>query len=222
MRCQVTMVFQPKRIVPMGLVLAMLASGAGAQQGMPRPAVNAAPAGLSSPAGNAVAAPTPGMVDSRYVIGPEDNLQVTVWKEPGLSGTLPVRPDGMISLSLVGDLPAAGSTPMQLSSDISERLKKFVNDPSVTVTVLSVHPKQVYLLGEVMHVGAIPLVADMSPLQAIATAGGLSPYANTKHVYILRGDPGHQKKITFDYKKALKDGNGQGVSLLPGDTIVVP
>ena len=167
-------------------------------------------------------APAPGVVASTYVIRPQDNLEINVWKEPGLSGTLPVRPDGMISLSLLGDLPASGFTPMQLSADITTRLKKFINDPSVTVTVLGVHAQQIYLLGEIGHIGPIPFTADMTPLQAISVGGGLSPFANPKKIYILRGEQGKQKKIPFDYKKAIKDGNQQGISLMPGDTIVVP
>ena len=149
-------------------------------------------------------------------------MQVTVWKEPSFSGSIPVRPDGMISLSLVGDLPAAGMTPMQLSTDIASRLKKFINDPSVTVTVMAVRPKQVYLLGEVAHIGPVMLTEGMSVLQVLAAAGGLSPFAKSKNMYILRGEPGHQKKIPFNYKKALKEGDEQGVLLAPGDTIVVP
>lgn len=167
-------------------------------------------------------APPTGASSTRYIIGPEDTISVTVWKEPGLSGSFPVRPDGMISLALVGDLPASGFTPMQLSEDIALKLKKFVNDPSVTVTVLGVHVKEIFLLGEVLHVGALPLTADMTPLQAISAAGGLSPFAKAKRIYILRTEQGRQRKIPFDYKKAIKDGNQQGVSLSPGDTIVVP
>ncbi len=145
-----------------------------------------------------------------------------VWREPGLSGSFPVRPDGMISLALIGDLQASGFTPMHLSEDVAQRLKKFVNDPSVTVTVLGVHPKEIFLLGEVSRVGALPLTDDMTPLQAISAAGGLSPFAKAKRIYILRTEQGRQRKIPFDYKKAIKDGNQQGVSLSPGDTIVVP
>ena len=114
------------------------------------------------------------MNPERYVIGADDSLQVTVWKEPTLSGTFPVRPDGMISLVLVGDMPAAGRTPMQLSSDISERLKKYIQDPVVTVVVLAVNSQKIFLIGEVGHVGAVMLTPGMTPLQAIAAAGGLS------------------------------------------------
>ena len=177
----------------------------------PAPAVQAAPA--------IVAAPTD---TARYILSPEDVVQVMVFKEPSFSGTVPIRPDGMITLSLIGDIPAAGMTPMQLSNDIAVRLKKFVQDPNVTVTVTGVRPKQVYLLGEVSHIGPVALTENMSVLQVIAAAGGLSPYAKSKNIYILRGQPGHQTKIPFNYKKALKEGNEQGVVLLPGDTIVIP
>jgi polysaccharide export outer membrane protein len=161
-------------------------------------------------------------VSPDYVIGPNDALQIDVWKEPQVSGKLPVRPDGMISLPLVGDMPAAGFTPMQLGQEVSSRLKKFINDPAVTVTVMAVNSKQVYMLGEISRVGPLPMAPGMTPLQAIATAGGLTAYASAKHIYILRTVAGKQQKIPFDYKKAVKDGNMQGVTLLSGDTIVVP
>ena len=157
----------------------------------------------------------------RYVIGAEDSLQVTVWKEPTLSGTIPVRPDGMISLVLVGDLRAAGLTPMALSADISQRLKKYIQDPVVTVVVLGVNSQRIFTVGELNHVGPIMLTPGMTPLQAIVSAGGLTQFANSKRIYILRDVGGKQQKIPFNYKTALK-GDNQGVSLIPGDTIVVP
>jgi polysaccharide biosynthesis/export protein len=159
---------------------------------------------------------------SRYVIGPDDALQITVWQEPSISGTFPVRPDGMISLVLVGDIPAAGLTPMHLAHDITVRLKKFIQDPVVSVVVAAVRSKRVYLVGEVLKAGPIELTAGMTPLQAIAQGGGLNPYANGKHIYILRGPQGNQTKIPFNYKLALKGDNHQDVPLLAGDTIVVP
>ena len=166
--------------------------------------------------------PSPTPVSARYIVGPEDSIQVNVWREPTLSGVFPVRPDGMISLALLGDISAAGRTPMDLANDLTERLKKFITDPTVTVTVLAVNSKRVFVLGEVQKIGPIALTSDITPLQAISAAGGLTPYAKKKHIYILRGAEGKQKKIPFDYNKAIKDGNQQGVVLLPGDTIVVP
>lgn len=164
----------------------------------------------------------PDASSANYIITTGDTIQVSVWREPTLTGSFPVRPDGMISLALVGDIPAADFTPMRLSKDIATRLKKYINDPNVTVTVLAVRPKQVYLIGEVAHIGPVAITPEMTPLQVISAAGGLSPYARTKRIYILRGEPGKQKKIPYDYKKALKNGDEQGVTLIPGDTIVVP
>jgi polysaccharide export outer membrane protein len=164
-----------------------------------------------------------GVDSAHYVVGPEDVLQITVWREPTLSGNVPVRPDGMISIALIGDLKAAGLTPTQLSADITTRLKKYVQDPSVTVVVMAVNSQRVYVMGEVGHVGAVNLSASMTPLQAIAAAGGLSNFANAKKTYILRGKGPQQQKIPFNYKKALKgDDRQQQIVLLPGDTIVVP
>jgi polysaccharide export outer membrane protein len=189
----------------------------------PAPASSAAQTNQqTTPPASAPAANYAGPMDaSRYVIGPEDSLQITVWKEPTLSGTIPVRPDGMISLVLVGDIPAAGLTPMTLSNDISQRLKKYIQDPVVTVVVLGVNSQRIFLVGEVGKVGPVMLTPGMTPLQAIVAAGGLTPFASSKHIYILRVVAGKQQKIPFNYKQALK-GDNAGVSLLPGDTIVVP
>lgn len=218
--------------------LLSICMGTAAAQIVTKPAISAAPAPTESPAAAQASPPAPvsipaatagtgagaiAGITSSYVIGPDDALQVVVWKEPSLSGTFPVRPDGMISMPLVGDTLAAGRTPMDLASDLTTRLKKFVNDPTVTVSVTAVNSKHIYMLGEVLHIGALPLTSTLTPLQAISAAGGLSPYANKSHIYILRVDAGGKKtKIPFNYKKAIKDGDLQGVTLLPGDTIVVP
>jgi len=185
---------------------------------VPVPAAVQQQAAVAPPAGGSTGGP---LDPNRYVIGAEDSLQITVWKEPTLSGTIPVRPDGMISLVLVGDLRAAGLTPMALSADISQRLKKYIQDPVVTVVVLGVNSQRIFTVGEVNKVGPVMLTPGMTPLQAIIAAGGLTQFANSKHIYILRTEGGKQQKIPFNYKTALK-GDNQGVSLQPGDTIVVP
>jgi len=192
----------------------------------PIPPKSAAPPASGPAVGNSVSfansATYAGPMDAaRYIIGPEDSLQVTVWKEPTLSGNFPVRPDGMISLVLVGDLPAAGLTPMALSNDITQRLRKYIQDPVVTVAVLGVNSQRIFLVGEVGKVGPVMLTPGMTPLQAIVSAGGLSQFANSKRIYILRTVSGKQQKIPFNYKQALK-GENTGMTLLPGDTIVVP
>jgi polysaccharide biosynthesis/export protein len=199
-------------------ILSTLGTGL-AQQVGGKPVLSAAPTPPPPVAPPPAAGPL--TVSSNYVIGADDSIQITVWKEPQLSATLPVRPDGKISLPLINDLPAAGFTPMQLEADITQRLTKFVTDPVVNVTVLAVNSKRVFMVGEVGHPGPMAITPGMTILQAIATAG-LTPYANGKKIYILRGDPAKQQKIFFDYNKAVKKGDMQGVSLVPGDTIVVP
>ena len=104
----------------------------------------------------------------------------------------------MISLALIGEVDAAGKTPRKLGDEVALRLKKYITDPSVNVVVLAVYPKQVYLLGEVAHIGALAITPEMTPLQAIAAAGGVTPFAKTKQIYILRGLPGKQQKIFFN------------------------
>jgi polysaccharide export outer membrane protein len=158
--------------------------------------------------------------NSTYVIGPEDTLHVAVWKEPDLTATLPVRPDGKISMPLLNDVQAAGLTPMQLADSITEKLKKYVTDPRVTVVVTAMNSQRIYVLGEVLHSGAMPLTPNMTVLQALATAG-FTQFANTKGIYVLRQENSKQQKIPVNYKQLIK-GNAPNVTLKPGDTIVVP
>lgn len=156
-----------------------------------------------------------------YVIGPEDTLHVSVWKEPDLSATLPVRPDGMISLPLLNDVQAAGLTPMQLRDSITGKLKKYLADPRVTVVVTTINSQRVYVTGEVLHTGPITLVPDMTVLQALASAG-FNQFANTKKIYVLRMESGKQQKLPVNYKELLQGNPATNILLKPGDTIVVP
>ena len=176
------------------------------------------PAPTKSPA---PAAPLP-QVSPSYVIGADDTLFVSVWKEPDLTNTLPVRADGMISMPLLNDVQAAGLTPMQLGASITEKLKKFVSDPHVTVVVTQMNSQRIYVTGEVSHSGAVNLLPDMTVLQALAGAG-FSQFANTKGIYILRNENGTQKRYPVNYKKLVKgQAPEQNILLKPGDTIVVP
>jgi polysaccharide biosynthesis/export protein len=185
---------------------------------------------ILTPTPEPAAAPPPAPVasssaveNSSYIIGPDDVLQVTVWKEQTLSGAFPVRPDGMISMVLLGDVKASGLTPSQLAANLTAQYKKFVQDPLVTVLVQQVNSQRIFMVGEVGHVGPIALTPGMTPLQAIASAGGLSPYAHKNRIYILRGPQGKQEKIPFDYKAALRGDNpNKIVTLQPNDTVVVP
>ena len=163
-------------------------------------------------------------VDSTtYVIGPEDVLDINVWKEPDNSKTVPVRPDGKISLPLLNDVQAAGLTPMQLQEAIKEGLKKFISEPQVTVIVTQVNSRRVYVLGEVARTGALPLLPNMTVLQALSAAGGLSQFAKTNGIYVLRTENGHQTTLPFNYKDVVRGKRPeQNILLKPGDTIVVP
>jgi len=163
--------------------------------------------------------PTAGLT---YVIGADDMLLVSVWKEPDLTNTLPVRADGMISLPLLNDVQAAGLTPMQLANSITEKLKKYVSDPHVTVVVTQMNSKRIYAMGEVLKPGPMNLLPDMTVLQALS-ATGFTPFANTKGIYVLRNQGGKQTKIPINYKKLIKgEEMDQNLVLKPGDTIVVP
>lgn len=159
---------------------------------------------------------------SKYLIGPDDVLQVTVWKEATLSGSFPVRPDGMISMVLLGDVKAAGLTPLQLGANLTEQYKKYIQDPIVTVLVQQFNSQRIFMVGELGHVGPVQITPGMTVLQAISSAGGLTPYAHKNRIYILRGPQGKQEKIPFNYKKAVAGDNSQDVTLQPNDTVVVP
>jgi polysaccharide export outer membrane protein len=157
-----------------------------------------------------------------YVIGGDDTLHVSVWKEPDLTATLPVRPDGMISLPLLNDVQASGLTPMQLAASITEKLKKYIADPHVTVVVTQMNSQRIFVTGEVLHTGAMTLLPNMTVLQAISSAG-FSQFANTKGIYVLRNENGKQQKFNVNYKQLVKgESMDQNIILKPGDTIVVP
>jgi polysaccharide biosynthesis/export protein len=160
--------------------------------------------------------------NASYIIGPDDQLHVSVWKEPDLTNTMPVRADGMISLPLLNDVQAAGLTPMQLAASIGDKLKKYITDPHVTVEVTQMNSQRIYVMGEVTHPGAMNRTPDMTVLQALASAG-FTQFANTKGIYVLRTESGKQSKLPVNYKKLVKgEDMQQNYVLKPGDTIVVP
>lgn len=157
-----------------------------------------------------------------YVIGADDMLHISVWKEPDLTESLPVRPDGKISLPLLNDVVAAGLTPTQLADSITSRLKKYISDPRVTVVVTAMNSQKIYVLGEVSHPGSTVLQPNMTVLQALAGAG-FTQFANTKGIYVLRMENGKQQKIPVHYRALIKgESIDQNLILKPGDTIVVP
>ncbi len=161
--------------------------------------------------------------DSTYVIGPTDELNISVWDEDKLSRTVPVRPDGMISLPLLNDIQAAGKTPMQLRTLITEKLKNLVKDPQVTVIVTAMNSQRVFVLGQVIRAGAYPILPGMTVLQGISSAGGLAQFANEKAITILRTENGQQIRLPFNYKDVVRGmKTEQNFLLKPGDTIIVP
>ena len=172
---------------------------------------------------NAAAAPAkPPENSPDYVIGADDTLHISVWKEPDLSETLPVRPDGKISMPLLNDVTAAGLTPLELKDSITEKLKKYVSDPRVTVVVTAMNSRRIFVTGEVNHSGPISLLPHMTVLQALAQAG-FTQFANPKAIYLLRTQDGKQEKLPFNYKDVVKGNHPeQNIELKPGDTIVVP
>jgi polysaccharide biosynthesis/export protein len=165
----------------------------------------------------------PATEDPNYVIGPEDELIVAVWREPDISRTVPVRPDGKISLPLLNDVQAAGLTPMQLSNAIAVRLAKFISTPEVTIMVTRVTAQRIFVLGEVTRPGAYALVPGMTSLEAISGAGGLTPFAKKSKIYVLRAENGKQVRMPMNYKEIVSGAKPeQNFPLKAGDTIVVP
>jgi polysaccharide biosynthesis/export protein len=162
--------------------------------------------------------------DNSFVIGTDDRLSINVWKETDLTETVPVRSDGRISMPLIGEIQAAGKTPLQLEQDIAGKLKTYITEPEVTVMVLQINSQKFNILGRVAKPGSYSLSNTTTVLDAIAEAGGFQDFAKQKNVYILRHNPGgDEQKIAFNYKEVIRGRNPQeNIRLQPGDTIVVP
>jgi len=207
------------------LIIAIMLAGSkltgAAQQGKKDTTVAARNNVSPSPEGKVSSAPA--TTDPAYVIGPDDMLDVSVWKEPDVSRVVPVRPDGRISLPLVNDVQAAGLSPQQLAGSVAEKLKKYLNDPQVTVIVTAINSQRVFVVGEVLRAGAFPMLPGMTVLQALSSAGGFTTFADVKKIHVVRLVNGKNIEIPFNYREVLKGDNpGQNVKLEPGDTIVVP
>lgn len=162
--------------------------------------------------------------DDTFVIGDDDLLSVNVWKEPEVSKLVPVRSDGKISLPLVGEVQAAGRTPLKLEQDIAARLKNYISEPEVTVIVQQINSRKFNILGMVSKPGTYPILNSATVLDAISLAGGFRDFAKQKNIYILRqNSDGTQTRIPFNYKQVVKGENpAQNIPLQPRDTIVVP
>jgi len=194
--------------------LALVPAFASAQAKPETPAKAAQPAAAQMPRANS----------ADYVIGESDVLAINVWHEQELSRVLPVRADGKISLPLIGDLVAGGTTPAQLQASIVEKLRTFMENPEVTVIVQEPRSQYFTVVGEVMKPGAYPLGQRLSVLDGLAMAGGFKDFAKQKAIYVLRQNPdGTQKRIPFNYKEVIKGHDpDQNVRLQPRDTVVVP
>jgi polysaccharide export outer membrane protein len=166
--------------------------------------------------------------DDTYIIGDDDILSISVWKDLDLTKVLPVRSDGRISLPLVGEMMAAGRTPAQLEQDLTAALRGYITDPQVTVIVQEIRSRKFNILGQVAKPGSYPLTADTTILDAIALAGGFKDFAKKKGVYVIRlGADGSETRIPFNYENFIKAKNkgkntAQNIKLIPHDTIVVP
>jgi polysaccharide export outer membrane protein len=157
--------------------------------------------------------------DYRLVTG--DKLRIEVYREPQLSHSLQIRPDGRITLPLAGDLVAAGQTPAALRDAIATSLKQYVTNPVVTVIVVETEPPTISVMGEVNHPGSVPLKGRMTVLEALATAGGFKDFANTKNIIIRRPTPTGVETIKFNYKDAIR-ATSQPWYVQAGDMIIVP
>lgn len=169
--------------------------------------------------------PAPGArSDATYVIGADDVLSISVWKEPDLSRSVTVRSDGKISLPLVGELQAEGRTPSQLEQTITAELRSYISEPQVAVIVQQTNSLKFNILGQVTKPGSYPLNSGTTIVDAIATAGGFRDFAKKKSIYVLRPDSrGNDSRINFNYEKYIKGKNtAQNINLKPHDTIIVP
>ncbi len=156
------------------------------------------------------------------ILGPSDVIHISVWKNPDLSQTVTIAPDGFISLPLVGNLQVAGLTSDQLAKALAAHLTTYVVNPEVTVSIVEMRSRQVYILGQVSKPGSFPLIVPTHVLQLIAQAGGLTNYANRKGIVILRPESGSAKKISFNYNSVVRGDSKQNIILQPGDTVFVP
>ncbi len=159
-----------------------------------------------------------------YIIGDDDVLSINVWKEPDLSKQIPVRSDGKISLPLMGEVQAAGRTPLQLEQEITAKLRSYITDPQVTVIVQQINSQKFNILGQVTKPGSYPITAGITIVDAIATAGGFRDFAKKKSIYVLRQTPGGEElRISFNYEEFIKGKKvDKNITLKPHDTIVVP
>jgi polysaccharide biosynthesis/export protein len=163
------------------------------------------------------------IVPAGYIVGDSDVIRVNVWKEPEVSQTVVVRTDGNISLPLINEVRVSGMTPLQIQDMVGAKLKNFLNNPQVTVTVIEIHSKRAFITGEVARPGTYSLNAQTTVLQLIAQAGGFTPFAKKNGIVVLRTEDGRQSRLKFKYNEVVQGKKTeQNIALHPGDTVVVP
>ncbi|HKY31393.1 MAG TPA: polysaccharide biosynthesis/export family protein [Candidatus Polarisedimenticolia bacterium] len=187
----------------------------------------AAPAERRPAAAAAKTAPAPAREEVKvspgdYQIGPEDVLDIAVWNNTAISRTVPVRPDGKISLPLLNDLQAGGRTPLQLRDELIRKLAEFMSNPEVSVIVREVHSLKVSVIGEVKKTGRFELRSRATVLDVLAQAEGVNEFASRSRIVVLRTDGSGTKRIPFNYNEVMKGGSQENFTLQPGDIIVVP
>lgn len=195
-----------------------------AQQAAPPPSeAGSAARGAAPPSAASTPVPTGVPLPSDYLIGPEDVLGVVFWREPDISGDVTVRPDGRITIPVIGEIQAAGIKPEVLQKQILDAASKYVTDANVVVVVRAINSRKVFVTGRVTAPGTHPLMGTLTVMQAIALAGGLTEYADAKNITVLRVDQSGPKSFKVNYKDLAKGKNlEQNIVLRPGDTIVVP
>lgn len=162
-------------------------------------------------------------VPAEYLIGPEDVLGIVFWKDTEMTADVTVRPDGKITLPLIGDIHAAGLSTLALKAQVEKAASKLQQDPSVTVIVKQINSLKVFITGQVANPGTFPLTGPRTVMQLISLAGGVTEYADKKHITVLRLENGRQQVFKFNYNDVAKGKNlAQNIVLKPGDTVVVP
>lgn len=171
----------------------------------------------------AVASAIPGVDPLTYRAGPEDVLEISVWKEEGLRKEVLVRPDGGLSYPLIGEIQAAGRSIVEIQGEVAKRLEKFIPDPVVSVAILKIGSQRVYVIGKVQKPGEFPVGRYVDVLQALSMAGGLTPFADANSIRVMRRDGDKQVVLPFEYNRVVRgDKLEQNVQLRAGDVVVVP
>jgi polysaccharide biosynthesis/export protein len=216
-----------KIVIVLGIALVSLASGCAVDKGQGLITISPTVRGVSDaqPVQNQTRPKSDSKMFGDYVIGPEDVIEVSVWKNNDLSKTVIVRPDGRISLPLIGDVKASGSTPSELKDAIEKKLKEYKQDPIVSVIVQEINSYNIFVMGEVVHPGEFRLKSNTTFLQALSLAGGFTPFASRNKILLMRKDPRTLAvtEIRIKYDTILSgDDPHRDILLKPGDTIVVP